>query len=168
MTLLPTGTVLELANFSLKSRLSRADWLRFGGYAEWNIVLDHKAHQLSRIDLPAFESLLAACSAAEYGHLLMTRYEEDSLQFHKNSRRGWFLYLREPADGGICLKNTDGSPDVQEDFRCTCGIDLEVSADTTLPLDQSCEVLRQFFRTGELDKRYQWMDQLNRLDRPAG
>src|SRR5205823_1609384 len=112
-------------------------WLKFGGYPGLLVEVNHQSRRVAAGDLPAFEELVSQLSQQRFSHLCMTRYEEDSLTIHTNATRGWLMYLRDPADGGIYTRDTrdQGNLDAKEIFRCGCGIDLEFLTSETLPRD---------------------------------
>lgn len=146
------------ANFSLNEKLPRDIWLRFGGYPGWLIDVNHRTQRVENGDLRAFRQLIEELPHQEFSHLCMTRYEEDSLTLHTNARRGWLMYLREPANGGIYTRDPEyaGNPKAEEIFRCACGIDLEFSADQTLPRDLAIRAAEEFFVTGDLPECVHW------------
>ena len=115
------------ANFYLQHKLPREEWLRLGGYAGWLVEVNHQNHRVDNGDLKSFRDLAEELPRQEFSHLCMTRYEEDSLTLHSNQCRGWLMYLREPADGGLYTYDAEyvGDPKAEELFRCVCGIDLE-------------------------------------------
>src|SRR5262245_21073606 len=117
------GTPAERnANFSLEAKLPREAWLRLGGYPGWLVDINHKTHRVNNADLATFQKLVNELPKQEFSHLCMTRYEEDSLIIHTNATRGWLMYLREPADGGVYIHDPDytGDPTAQEFFQCVC------------------------------------------------
>jgi hypothetical protein len=109
-------------------------------------------------DLSGFRSLLGELSSQKFGHLQITRYEEDSLTIHTNSGRGWLMYLRFPADGGLYTHDVeyDGDPEAEEYFVCACGIDLQFRVSQTLPKPEALRVIEDFFVTGELPRSVPW------------
>jgi hypothetical protein len=147
------------ANFYLENKLPRELWLRYGGYPGWTVEVNHKAHKVKSGDLPTFRNLVGSLPAQEFSHLCMTRYEEDSLTLHTNAHRGWLMYLREPADGGLYTHDVSyhGDTNAEELFRCTCGIDLQFPARSTLPRESAMRVAEEFFTQGELPKNLTWV-----------
>src|SRR5262249_12795795 len=123
------------ACFYLKSKLPRDHWVRFGGYPGWLIEVNHQTHRVEAGDTAGFARLLAQLPRRKFSHLCMTRYEEDSLTVHTNTRRGWLMYLRDPADSGLYIRDPQCDEDSEDEevFECTCGIDLEFAASQTLP-----------------------------------
>jgi hypothetical protein len=148
------------ADFTLEHKLPREMWLRYGGYPGWLVEVNHKTHRVNNGDLQAFRVLTELLPRQEFSHLCMTRYEEDTLTLHTNEKRGWLMYLREPADSGLYTRDNDyeGDPKAEELFRCDCGIDLEFLARSTLPRDQGIRVMEDFFATGELPKYVPWSE----------
>lgn len=146
------------ASFSLDERLPREAWLKLGGYAGWLVEVNHRSHRVDAGDLATFERLAGRLSRRKFSHLCMTRYTEDSLTVHTNSRRGWLMYLREPADPGVYPRDVeyDGDPEAEEVFRCTCGIDLEFPASRTLPRELAIRASVEFFQTGQLPRCVRW------------
>jgi hypothetical protein len=146
------------ANFTLFEKLPRLAWLQLGGYPGWLIEINHTTHHLNNDDLAIFNQLLDQLLQQEFSHLSMTRYEEDSLNVHTNSRCGWLMYLREPGDCGVYVNNTDyeGDQQVEEVFRCTCGISLEFPINQTVSLESAIQVAREFFVTGQLPHSVSW------------
>jgi len=146
------------ANFSLKERLPREIWLKFGGYPGWLVDVNHQARRIGNGDLSAFEQLANELPRQEFSHLCMTRYEEDSLTVHTNARRGWLMYLRYPGHGGIYTRDLQytGDPEREEVFECVCGIGLEFQADQTLPRDLAVRAAVEFFVTGDLPRCVHW------------
>jgi hypothetical protein len=146
------------ADFSLNHKLPRDVWLRYGGYPGWLVEVNHATHRVDKGDLAAFRRIAKELPRQEFAHLSLTRYEEDSLNLHTNKGRGWLMYLREPADGGLYTHDPGftGDPNAQEVFRCVCGIDLEFPARQTLPRDRAIKVAEEFFVTGELSRFVPW------------
>jgi hypothetical protein len=109
-------------------------------------------------DLRTFRKLAEDLPRQEFSHLCMTRFEEDSLTLHTNDRRSWLMYLRYPGDGGIYTHDPDytGEQEVEEEFRCVCGIGLEFPARQTLPRDLAIRAAEEFFTTGELPRSVPW------------
>src|SRR5262245_16085095 len=95
------------ANFSLNERLPREMWLKVGGYPGWLVEVNHQSHRVVAGDVAAFEQLVNQLPQQECSHLCMTRYEEDSLIVHTNAQRGWLMYLRDPADGGVYTRDLE-------------------------------------------------------------
>jgi hypothetical protein len=155
----PGNDVTELsADFSLNERLPREAWLKFGGYPGWLVEINHQRYRVDADDLTTFERLVNELPRQEFSHLCMTRYEEDSLTVHTNARRGWLMYLRYPADGGIYARDLEyeGDPRSEEVFECVCGIDLEFPAEQTLPRELAMRAAVEFFQTGELPRCVHW------------
>jgi hypothetical protein len=146
------------ANFSLSHKLPRDVWLKFGGYPGWLVEVNHECHRVEADDLREFERLVGELPRAEFSHLCMTRYEEDSLTVHTNARRGWLMYLRFPADNGVYTRDTDysGLPESEEVFQCVCGIDLEFPTAQTLPRELAGRAAIEFFQTGRLPQCVHW------------
>ena len=141
------------AGFSLNEKLPRELWLRFGGYAGWQVDLNHSIVHVAADDDAAFDALLRAALAGRTSHLIMTRYEEDSMHLFLNPQRGWLMYLREPADSGLYIRDPAFERDEddvyyqepEEEFACTCGISMTFPRSQTLPRDQAADVVREFF-----------------------
>lgn len=144
------------ATFSLYKPLPRDIWVRFGGYPHWLVDLNHEAHRLSPDDGEALDALLRRVRTLPHGHLTVTRYEEDSLHLFTNARRGWLMYLREPADSGLYVAGLVDEDDENEQFRCDCGIALEFPRSRTLPAHQAADVVAEFFRLGKLPDSVSW------------
>lgn len=146
------------ANFSLSRKLPRDVWLKLGGYPGWLVEVNHQCHRIEAGDRQGFERLVGELSRGEFSHLCMTRYEEDSLTVHTNARRGWLMYLRDPADGGIYTRdlNYSGPANTEEVFRCVCGIDLDFEAAQTLPRELAKQAVIEFFQTGRLPECVHW------------
>jgi hypothetical protein len=146
------------ASFSLSKRLPRDIWLKFGGYPGWLVDVNHKSHRVAAGEVAAFKQLVDELPGQEYSHLTMTRYEEDSLTVHTNARRGWLMYLRDPADGGVYTRDLDdgGGPDAEEVFRCVCGIQLDFPTRQTLPRLLAMQATVEFFESGELPRCVDW------------
>jgi hypothetical protein len=122
------------------------------------VEVNHLAHRVGNGDLGAFRQLAQELTRQEFSHLCMTRYEEDSLTVHTNDRRGWLMYLRYPGDNGAYTSDPEytGEPEVEEAFRCVCGIGLEFPARQTLPRDLAIRAAEEFFMTGELPRCVPW------------
>jgi len=149
----------EEAGFSLNVKLPREAWLHLGGFPGWRVELNHKGDQfLDRGDVEGFQRLVEELPRKKFGHLYLTRYEEDSLTLHTNAGRGWLTYQRNLADSGSSVRDLtyDGDPVAQEFFVCACGIDLEFPAKQTLPRELAMQAVVAFFRTGELPRSTQW------------
>jgi hypothetical protein len=155
------------AGFSLKQKLPRELWLRFGGYAGWQVDLNHSMVHVPVDDDVAFDRLLRAALAEQSSHLIMTRYEEDSMHLFLNAERGWLMYLREPGDSGLYIRDPAFQRDdddvyyqeLEEDFECTCGISMTFPRSQTLPRDQAADVVREFFAArGSLPESINWFE----------
>ena len=146
------------ANFSLKARLPREMWLKFGGYPGWLVEVNHHSARIGVGDLPVFEQLVNQLPQHEFSHLGMTRYEEDSLTIHTNASRGWLMYLRYPGDGGIYTRDLhyNGNAEAEEVFKCVCGIDLELPGSQTVPRDLAMRAAVEFYLTGQLPQCVHW------------
>jgi hypothetical protein len=146
------------ATFSLYKKLPQDTWLRFGGYRGWLIADDRGVHRVDEGDTRTFDRLLGELRRQQLSHLSLTRYAGDSLTIHTNARRGWLMYLREPADSGLYVRDPEytGDPEAEELFQCECGIDLELAAALTLSRDRAIHVVEEFFRTGELPRGVEW------------
>lgn len=146
------------ANFSLSHKLPRDVWLGLGGYPGWLVEVNHECHRVAADDLAGFGRLVGELFRAEFSHLCMTRYEQDSLTVHTNALRGWLMYLRHPADGGMYTRDLGygGPADAEEVFRCGCGIDLEFEAAQTLPRELAQRAAVEFFQTGRLPECVYW------------
>ena len=103
--------------------------------------------------------LLDRVVAQPHGHLVLTRYEEDSLDLFTNQERGWLMYLREPGDSGLYVAAMNDEGDSDEHFTCDCGIDLEFPRSRTLPLKKAADVVAAFFRSGTLPEFVSWEEQ---------
>ena len=146
------------ARFTLNDKLSRDVWLECGGYAGWQLDVNHKDHDIAQGDAAQLDELLAQLDDQDYSHLCMTRYEEDSLTIHTNPKRAWLMYLREPADRGLYL-NDPALGDDEEHFECVCGISLDFPASQTASHSQAAQIARYFFQTGQLPKDVEWGDE---------
>jgi hypothetical protein len=146
------------ATFSLDQKLPRDVWVQLGGYPGWLVEVNHESHRVDAGDRAAFERLIAQLPRQPFSHLNMTRYEEDSLSVFTNSRRGWLMYLRHPADGGMYTHDPDyrGPPDSVEVFRCACGIDLEFPTGKTLARALAGRAAVDFFQGGQLPQWVHW------------
>jgi Immunity protein Imm1 len=152
----PRGDVA--AGFSLNTKVPRDLWLKLGGYPGWEVELNHQTVRVDAGDVTGFRSLLGNLPLRKFGHLTLTRYEEDSLTIHTNALRGWLMYLRSRADSGLYTRDVEyaGGPNAEEFFMCDCGIDLEFPAAQTLPRARAMEVVEEFFATGELPRSVPW------------
>ncbi len=146
------------ANFSLSNKLPRDVWLKLGGYPGWLVEVNHDCHRVEAGDLAAFRGVVRELDGQEFSHLSMTRYEEDSLTVHTNATRGWLMYLRYPGDGGVYTRDLEysGPTEVEEVFRCVCGIELEFPAAQTLPRELAGRAAVEFFQTGRLPQCVHW------------
>jgi hypothetical protein len=142
------------AHFELIHRLPADAWLKLGGYRGWRVELNHRTHEITAGDLPAFQRLVDELASQEFSHLCMTRYEEDSLTVHTNARRAWLVYLQDPADGGLYSGDAGYSGDeaAEEVFQCGCGIDLEFPASQTVSHALAAQAAVEFFQTGQLPR----------------
>jgi len=154
----PRGDVA--AGFSLNTKIPRDLWLKLGGYPGWEVEVNHKTVRMDAGDLTGFRSLLSKLPRRKFGHLMLTRYEEDSLTIHTNALRGWLMYLRSRADSGLYTRDVEfaGDPKAEEFFVCDCGIDLEFPAGQTLPRERAMEVVEEFFATGQLPRSVPWAE----------
>jgi hypothetical protein len=154
-----TGAWGFAATYSLAHKLPRDDWITLGGYPGWLVEVNHKALRLDSHDLPAFERLVAQLLTAPwYYHLSMTRYDEDSLSVFINATSGWLMYLKDPCDGGIYIRDLDyaGPSESEEKFRCGCGIDLDFPTAQTLPRELAGRAAQEFFQTSKLPRCVHW------------
>jgi hypothetical protein len=152
----PKGDVA--AGLSLNTKVPRDLWLKLGGYPGWEVEVNHKIVRLDADEVAGFRSLLGKVSRRKLGHLRKTRCEEDLLTIHTNASRGWLMYLRAPADGGLYTRDVEyaGDPMAEEFFVCDCGIDLEFPVEQTLPRSRAIEVVEEFFVSGELPLSVPW------------
>ena len=147
------------ATFFLGSKLPRNEWLALGGYAGWLIEANHRKHYLNEGDVQGFDSALSEVRIGEFSHLLMTRYEEDSLTVHTNASRGWLMYLRTPDDGGLYADSEVADSSARELFRCGCGVSLDFETRNTVARDVALAAAREFFVSGQLPQSVRWMEQ---------
>jgi hypothetical protein len=140
------------ACFSLDDRLPRDEWLRLGGYPGWLIEANHQSERVDKADIAAFRRLAAEIANLKFSHLHMTRYEEDSLTLFTNAYCGWLTYQRDPTDLGAsgCDPTSPGAGKGGELFRCTCGVELAISSEQTLPRQMAMRIAEEFFTTGVL------------------
>jgi len=152
----PQGDVA--AGFSLNTKVPRDLWLKLGGYPGWEVEVNHTIVRVDVGDIARFRPLLAELPRRKFGHLSMTRYEEDSLSIHTNARRGWLMYLRSRVDSGLYTRDVEyaGDPAAEEFFVCDCGVDMEFPVVQTLPRLRASEVVEEFFTTGELPRCVPW------------
>jgi hypothetical protein len=84
-----------------------------------------------------------------------------------NAERGWLMYLREPGDSGLYIRDPAFQRDdddvyyqeLEEDFECTCGISMTFPRSQTLPRDQAADVVREFFAArGSLPESINWFE----------
>jgi hypothetical protein len=148
------------ATFSLANRVPRPIWLELGGYSGWEVEVNHAVTYVDSGDQTAFRDLLGLLTQNEYGHVSLTRYEEDSLHLHTNRQRAWLMYLREPEDTGLYLAS-DASPgeDEREEFRCGCGISMDFPRRRTVPISDGLAIAEAFFVSGRLSERWQWSEE---------
>jgi hypothetical protein len=146
------------ADFYLQSPLPRELWLHFGGFDGWSIDTNHSERKIQRGNLPVLQTLLAAMRQIERSHMILTRYEEDSLHLFTNASRGWLMYLGAPDDSGLYVQNQDEPGNAKENFSCVCGIDLEYPRHMTLPLERAMQVVLDFFQTGTLPNWCEWTE----------
>jgi hypothetical protein len=144
------------ATFSLREPLPRDFWVRVGGYPHWLVELNHQAHQLSPDQDQTLRALLGRLMNPPYGHLTLTRYEQDALHLFTNATRGWLMYLREPADSGLYVAGAAEEDEDEEEFRCDCGITLEFPRSRTLPARDAADLVMEFFRSGRLPESARW------------
>jgi hypothetical protein len=148
------------AEFFLTNRVPRAIWLELGGYSGWQVEVDHAVTHVDTGDLAAFRDLLARVTRSEYGHVCLTRYEEDSLHLHTNRQRAWLMYLREPEDSGLYLAGNMGPAEHErEQFRCGCGISLDFPRGRTAPIADGVAIAEAFFVGGQLPERWIWTEE---------
>jgi hypothetical protein len=147
------------ASFSLDERLPRDEWLRFGGYPGWLIEANHQSERVDKADIAAFRRLAVEIANLKFSHLYMTRYEEDSLTLFTNAYCGWLTYQRDPGDFGAsgCDPISMGVGKGGESFRCTCGVELNISSGHTLPRKIAMRIAEEFFTTGELPQSVRWL-----------
>jgi hypothetical protein len=144
----------------MREKPPRDAWIKFGGYPGWLLDINHEIHRIALGDLATFEKLLDVMPQQQFSHLCMTRYEEDSLHVHTNARRGWLMYLRDPMDAGMYVSDPRCGkwPGEEEEFRCSCGIDLSFRRDQTLPRQRAIHVAIELFQTGKLPQWPQWSE----------
>ncbi|MBI4957299.1 MAG: hypothetical protein HY908_35140 [Myxococcales bacterium] len=135
----------QVAELGLEQKIPREAWLRFGG-AAWSIEVNHARHTLASGAVDALERLLAALGARTFGHLRMTRYEEDALTLHTNAERGWLAYEPRACEPGRHACDAEAAPGY-ESFECACGIELEVPRRDTIPRERAVAAAVSFFRT---------------------
>ena len=154
------------ANFTLAEKLPRDPWERLGGYAGWQVDLNHSLMHVPVDDVAWFDALLRTALAEPVSHLIVTRYEADSLHLFLNPDRGWLMYLRELDDSGLYIRDPDSRRDEddvyyeepEENFQCTCGTDMTFPRSQTLPRERAAAVVREFFMGGGLPKSIDWFE----------
>jgi len=146
----------QVANFTLDPRLSRDLWLRFGGYPAWKVSVNHRDVLLDMGDEEGFEKYLEEVGSKPDSHLVLTRYEGDSLRLLTNSRQGYLCY--EFAGGYRSSRNPKYPEDIERValFRCTCGICLEMPLCYAIPKSRAVNALAAYFRTGQLSESIEW------------
>lgn len=152
------GTGNREALFTLNTKLPRETWIRCGGYLGWQIDVNHQEPVMTDSDLNTFDELVVHLNNQDYSHLVMTRYEEDSLTIYTNPVRAWLMYLREPDDCGLYL-NDPLLGDYEEHFECVCGISLDFPARQTVSHSQAIQIAREFFQTGTLPSDVTWNEE---------
>src|SRR5262249_42285145 len=90
-------------------------------------------------------------------HLILTRYQGDSLKLLTNQEEGYLTYESEKGACKTSLNRTYPK-DTQEVtlFQCTCGICLEIPRCYAIPQQQAMEVIGKFFRSGRLPSSVEW------------
>jgi hypothetical protein len=155
----PAGGGLGVqADFTLNNKLTREDWLHFGGFPGWLVDVNHETRRIDNGDVKTLKKLLKDVPRQKYSHLHMTRYEEDALTIHTNARRGWLMYERNPFDGGIYVQEMAPGEDSEREelFKCVCGIDLEFPVAQTVPRDLALRAAEEFFVSGDLPRCVHW------------
>ncbi len=147
-------------NFFLYHKLSRELWIFFEGYPGWEVEVNHQVYHIAYEDDEALNHAMEYVYEQEYSHIIMTRYEEDSLHLHTNRHRGWLMYLRNVDDSGLYITQNElgQQEDPDEEFRCVCGISLEFPRSQTLEKNESIKVMREFFTTRCLPTRFLWKE----------
>jgi len=126
-----------------------------GGFPHWEVELNHQTYRLGRENVDGLRRLVNQVMYPNRGHIMLTRYEEDSLHLYTNETRGWLMYLREPGDSGLYL-GTTCADDVIEEFTCECGISLEFPRSQTLPAEAAAALFEEFVRSGRLPTSVGW------------
>ena len=138
-----------------KKKLPRSLWLKCGGYADWCIEVKHKKRVVAQRDRLSFDKLLDRMEREKYSHLSMTRYEADSLHVYTNPTRAFPVYSPTPDHSGLYLRDSKLGTD-ETDFRCVCGISLDIPQCLTVSHSRAAQIARHFFRTGKLPSRVEW------------
>lgn len=146
------------ARFHLATKLPRDAWRHLGGFPGWLVEINHSVHRLDAADAVTFAALLDTMPHHRFSHLSITRYEQDSLHIYTNSRCAWLMYLRSPEDTGIYVRNPAyrGDPTTEEEFCCSCGIDLSFPAYQTVSHEDALQAARLFFIDKHLPDTVHW------------
>ena len=147
------------ATFCLDSSLPRPIWDTLGGYPGWSVEINHSIHQVEFGNIEQFSSLVSGIVTSD-SHLVMNRFEQDSLHVFTNKTRAWLMYLRQPGDSGLYLSqpSTD-SVSTNEQFQCCCGTTMEFQQRQTTSQSQAIFIAREFFLKGVLPKHVEWEEQ---------
>lgn len=147
------------ARFTLKNKLPRENWDKFGGYKAWCIDTNHQIYFMDKSEVNSFDNLFNKLQKQESFHFSITRYEEDSLHLHTNNKRSWLMYLREPGDCGLYIEDQKiTGKDKIELFECSCSISMEFPKSQTVTRKQGIEIVRDFYLNGELSSEHVWIE----------
>jgi hypothetical protein len=144
-------------NFFLAAKLPRELWLRFGGHPAWKVTVNHRDLLLGEADHDRFDRCVTEAGSEPTAHLILTRYQGDSLKLLTNQEEGYLTY--EPEKGAHQTSLNRAYPKDTEKvtlFQCTCGICLEIPRCYAIPKQQAMEAISKFFRSGRLPSSVEW------------
>jgi hypothetical protein len=141
------GTDRPVAHFSLRERLPRAAWERFGGYVGWRVRIGRRCEILAPGDTAGLERLLADLGPGD--SLSLTRHEGDSLSLTLTAERGHVLYSEADGQGSRVAHD----PAVAADSQVTVPFPddqggWEAPLRDTVPRADAVAAALEFVRTG--------------------
>jgi hypothetical protein len=138
------------ADFSLRAKMPRDAWVRFGGYPGWLVGVATRSERIAAGDTAAYNRLVAELGPAE-GRIFLTRYEQDSLSVTVNAERGHVGYTGPDGQGYRAARDPApcGDPDAIIELPACCELPLEAAQAETLPRAVAIEAAAEFFRTGQ-------------------
>jgi hypothetical protein len=158
------GNVDPWADFSLRAKLPRDRWVRFGGFPGWLVGVGARSERVAAGDTAAYARLAAELGPGE-GRIFLTRYEQDSLSASVNAERGHVGYTGPDGQGHWAARDPAPGGDADEVVWLPgCCDSWDVPRSETLPRAAAIEAAAEFFRTGRPPACVGWSEGLGHAE----
>jgi hypothetical protein len=156
------------ADFTLRAKLPRDVWVRFGGYPGWVVGVGTRSERVAAGDAAAYARLVAELGPGE-GRIGLTRYEQDILLVAVNADRGHVGYTGPDRQGYRAARDPTpvGDPQATIKLPGCCPLPFEVPLGETLPRAAAIEAAAEFFRTGRPPNCIGWSEEVGAAEPSA-